>query len=163
MHLTAVRVGEADIEEGDEDVAAVMPAIIAARKVLKQKTAVVVKVSMILKRRRGGKRTRDHGDRTEAEEVAEDVAGVEEAVTDVCVEPAAKGLETNQELTVMITMKGMKDVMEVGEKVIQGDVHEGSEDVPDDPHKAQRMSVVTVIMTVVAINNRIINVNGERG
>jgi len=125
---------------------------------------VVEKASMTLNQKR------NHADRvvgtTEVAEVAEDEVEVDEVVIDVARERVAKGQEMNREPMVMITTKGIatRDVMEeVGAEVIQGDVHEDSEDAQGVLlHKVQETKeAVIVIMTVVVINIKKINEETE--
>jgi len=163
MHLTVVLVEVGSVAE-EEAVAVGVAVIIGVRKVQKPKIAVVVKASMILNQRR------NHVDRvaatTEVAEVAEDVEEVDVVDIDVAHERVAKDQEMNREPMVMITMKGIvtRDVMEEeGEEVIQGDVHEDSEDAQGVLlHKVQEMKgAVIVIMTVVVINIKTINEETE--
>jgi len=163
MHLTVALVEVGSVAE-EEAVAVAVAVIIDVRKVQKPKIAVVVKVSMILNQRR------NHVDRvvatTEVVEVAEDEEEVDVVVIDVAQERVAKDQEMNRGPMVMITTKGIvtRDVMEEeGEEVIQGDVHEDSEDAQGVLlHKVQETKeAVIVIMTVVVINIKKINEETE--
>jgi len=163
MHLI-VALDEVGSVAEEEAVAVVVAEITDVRKVQKRRIAVVEKASMTLNQKR------NHADRvvgtTEVAEVAEDEVEVDEVVIDVARERVAKGQEMNREPMVMITTKGIatRDVMEeVGAEVIQGDVHEDSEDAQGVLlHKVQEMrEAVIVIMTVVVINIKKINEETE--
>jgi len=162
MHLI-VALDEVGSVAEEEAVAVVVAEITDVRKVQKRRIAVVEKASMTLNQKR------NHADRvvgTEVAEVAEDEVEVDEVVIDVARERVAKGQEMNREPMVMITTKGIatRDVTEeVGAEVIQGDVHEDSEDAQGVLlHKVQEMrEAVIVIMTVVVINIKKINEETE--
>jgi len=163
MHPIVVPV-EVDSVAEEEDGAVEVAVITVVRKAQRPKSAVVVKVSMIrnLKRNPGDREVAT----TEVAEVDEDAGEVDVVVIDVVQEQVAKVLATNLALMAMITMKETvtRDAMEEAEGgVTQGDVHEGSEDVPDvPPHKVPvTKEVTTAIMTATVISIQIINEENE--